>query len=82
MLYAAAFGAGLAANHIGRKVLALRDIHRSAIIEERHANVVRLLTPYRGDEYIDLIAEQSADVLYEAQRAETAAPARLHSVSS
>ncbi len=81
MLYAAAFGAGLAANHIGRKVLALRDIHRAAVIEERHANVVRLLTPYRSDECLDLVAEQSVDALYDVQRAATTAPVRLHSVS-
>lgn len=81
MLYASAFGAGLAANHIGRKAIALRDIHRAAVIEERHSNVVRLLTPYRAEHRIDLVAEQSAEGIHDEDVAGIASPVRLHSVS-
>ena len=81
-LCGAAFTAGLAANHIGRKVLALRDIHRAALLEERHTNVVRLLTPYRSEERVDLVAAQYVDASFaEPTDSEPTPRAKLHAVT-
>ena len=82
MLYGSAFAAGLAANHLGRRVLALRDIHRAAVEQERHTNVVRLLTPYKTEHHIDLVRAHLVEVSDDAEfDQQPAAPHRLHSVT-
>ena len=81
-LCGAAFTAGLAANHVGRKVLALRDIHRAALLEERHTNVVRLLTPYRAEEHPDpVVAQYDEAVFAESSHSEPTPRAKLHAVT-
>ena len=81
-LCGAAFTAGVAANHIGRKVLALRDIHRAALLEERHTNVVRLLTPYRAEAQLDLVAAGCDEAAFtESTDSEPTPRAKLHAVT-
>jgi hypothetical protein len=48
MLEAAGMVSGLAAYFVGRRALALRDIHRDALLAERRDALDGLLLPYAG----------------------------------